>query len=101
MHYYCRKRIAGGGSGGPRMVEDGCAGGGPAGRMRWWSPGLAGGGVIAAGAEALLAQVAERLGAPVFTTLMGKCALSSEHPLKRGLPWHRATSDLTNMGSLF
>jgi acetolactate synthase-1/2/3 large subunit len=62
---------------------------------------LAGGGVIAAGAEALLAQLAERLGAPVFTTLMGKCALSSEHPLKRGLPWHRATSDLTNMGSMF
>jgi acetolactate synthase-1/2/3 large subunit len=61
---------------------------------------LAGGGVIAAGAEAHLAQLAERLGAPVFTTLAGKCALSSEHPLKRGLPWNRATSDLTNMGPL-
>jgi acetolactate synthase-1/2/3 large subunit len=61
---------------------------------------LAGGGVITAGAEAALAQVAERLGAPVFTTLMGKCALSSDHPLKHGLPWHRATSDLTNMGPM-
>jgi acetolactate synthase-1/2/3 large subunit len=32
---------------------------------------------------------------------MGKCALSSEHPLKVGLPWRRATSDLTNMASMF
>jgi acetolactate synthase-1/2/3 large subunit len=59
-----------------------------------------GGGVISAGAEPLLARLADRLGAPVFTTLQGKCALSSDHPLKRGLPWHRATSDLTNMGQL-
>ena len=58
---------------------------------------LAGGGVVSAGAEALLAQLAERLGAPVFTTFMGKCAISSEHPLKVGLPWSRATSDLTDM----
>jgi acetolactate synthase-1/2/3 large subunit len=58
---------------------------------------LAGGGVIASGAEALLAEAARRLGAPVFHTFMGKCALSSEHPLKRGLPWSRATSDLTDM----
>jgi len=59
---------------------------------------LAGGGVVSAGAEALLAQLAERLSAPVFTTFMGKCALSSEHRLKMGQPWSRATSDLTNMG---
>jgi acetolactate synthase-1/2/3 large subunit len=61
---------------------------------------LAGGGVISAGAEGLLGRLADRLGAPVFTTLQGKCALSSEHPLKMGLAWHRATSDLTNMGPL-
>ncbi len=58
---------------------------------------LAGGGVVSAGAESLLTQLAERIGAPVFTTFMGKCALSSEHPLKDGLPWSRATSDLTDM----
>jgi acetolactate synthase-1/2/3 large subunit len=61
---------------------------------------LAGGGVVSAGAEALLGRLAERLGSPVFTTFMGKCALSSEHPLKVGLPWRQATSDLTNMESL-
>jgi acetolactate synthase-1/2/3 large subunit len=62
---------------------------------------LAGGGIVTAGAEALLAQLAERLGSPVFTTFMGKCALSSEHPLKAGLPWRQATSDLTEMTSHF
>jgi acetolactate synthase-1/2/3 large subunit len=61
---------------------------------------LAGGGVISAGASDLLVQVAERLGAPVFTTLMGKCAIPADHPLAAGLPWFRATSDLTNMGPL-
>jgi acetolactate synthase-1/2/3 large subunit len=59
---------------------------------------LAGGGVIAAGAEAPLAELAERLGAPVFHTLNGKCALPFSHPLAAGLPWHRATSDASNMG---
>jgi acetolactate synthase-1/2/3 large subunit len=58
---------------------------------------IAGGGVISSGAEALLAQLADRLGSPVFITFMGKCALSSEHPLKVGLPWRQATSDLTDM----
>jgi acetolactate synthase-1/2/3 large subunit len=58
---------------------------------------LVGGGVISAGAETLLAELAGRLAAPVFHTFMGKCALSSEDPLKRGLPWSRATSDLTDM----
>jgi acetolactate synthase-1/2/3 large subunit len=58
---------------------------------------LAGGGVVTAGAEALLGELARRLGAPVFHSFMGKCALSAEHPLKRGLPWSRATSDLTDM----
>jgi len=62
---------------------------------------LAGGGVVSAGAEALLVRLAERLGAPVFHTAMGKSAVPSDHPLAAGLPWHRATSDLTNMASFF
>jgi acetolactate synthase-1/2/3 large subunit len=62
---------------------------------------LAGGGVISAGAESLLVQLAERLGAPVFHTAMGKCAIPGTHPLAAGLPWFRATSDLSNMASFF
>jgi acetolactate synthase-1/2/3 large subunit len=58
---------------------------------------LAGGGVIAAGAEPVLAQLAERLGAPVIHTAMGKCALPASHPLAAGMPWSRATSDVSNM----
>jgi acetolactate synthase-1/2/3 large subunit len=58
---------------------------------------LAGGGVTTAGADPLLAELARRLAAPVFHTFMGKCALPADHPLKRGLPWSRATSDLTDM----
>ncbi|MFN4259892.1 MAG: thiamine pyrophosphate-binding protein [Gemmataceae bacterium] len=61
---------------------------------------LAGGGVLSAGACGLLAQLAERLGAPVLTTLMGKSAFPGDHPLAAGLPWHQATSDLTNMEPL-
>jgi len=59
---------------------------------------LAGGGVIAAGAEKTLLQVAERLGAPVFHTLMGKGVVPADHPLAAELPWFQATSDLTEMG---
>jgi acetolactate synthase-1/2/3 large subunit len=62
---------------------------------------IAGGGVVAAGAESLLARVAERLGAPVFHTAMGKSAIPGDHPLNAGLPWHQATSDLTNMEAFF
>src|SRR5262249_11588054 len=62
---------------------------------------LAGGGVIAANAENVLAQVAERLGAPVLTTLMGKCAIRSDHPLAAGLVWHQATQDVSNMEEFF
>jgi acetolactate synthase-1/2/3 large subunit len=62
---------------------------------------LAGGGVIAAGAEEALAQVAERLGAPILTTLMGKCAIHADHPLAAGLTWHRATQDVSNMEEFF
>lgn len=68
----------------------------------WKKPALlAGGGVISANAETYLVQLAERLGAPTFTTLMGKGAIPGDHPLSAGLPWRRATSDLTNMGPLF
>jgi acetolactate synthase-1/2/3 large subunit len=62
---------------------------------------LAGGGVVSASAEADLAALAERLGAPVLHTAMGKCALPSSHRLGTGMPWTKATADLSNMGSLF
>jgi acetolactate synthase-1/2/3 large subunit len=69
---------------------------------RWQRPLLlAGGGVITAGASAPLRELAERLGAPVFHTAMGKGAFPAAHPLHAGLPWHRATSDLTAMESFF
>jgi acetolactate synthase-1/2/3 large subunit len=59
---------------------------------------MVGGGVISAGASAELTELAERLGAPVFHTLMGKTALPSDHALAAGLPWKQATSDATDMG---
>ena len=62
---------------------------------------LIGGGVTTAGAESAVASLADCLGAPVFHTFMGKSALSADHPLKAGLPWYRATSDLTDMASQF
>jgi acetolactate synthase-1/2/3 large subunit len=62
---------------------------------------LAGGGVLSAEAGPLLVRLAERLGAPVFTTAMGKGAIPGDHPLSAGLPWRRATSDLSNMASYF
>jgi acetolactate synthase-1/2/3 large subunit len=60
---------------------------------------LAGGGVAAAGAEDALARLAEHLGAPVLHTINGKCALPASHPLSAGLPWSRATSDLSGMAA--
>jgi acetolactate synthase-1/2/3 large subunit len=42
---------------------------------------VAGGGVIAAGAWSELRRVAEFLGAPVVTTMMGKGAFPEDHPL--------------------
>src|SRR5437660_989461 len=74
-----------------------------AGALRGWRKPLLiiGGGVVSADATQELAQLADRLGAPVFHTFMGKSALSSHHRLKAGLPWHRATSDLTDMESMF
>jgi acetolactate synthase-1/2/3 large subunit len=62
---------------------------------------LAGGGVVTSGAGPLLTGLADRLGAPVFHTFMGKSAISADHPLKAALPWYRATSDLTDMASQF
>jgi thiamine pyrophosphate-dependent acetolactate synthase large subunit-like protein len=62
---------------------------------------LAGGGVLSAGATPQLRELAERLGAPVFHTAMGKCALPGDHSLAAGLPWHRATSDLRDMDDCF
>ncbi len=44
----------------------------------------AGGGVVRAGAIAELRAIAERLGAPVATTYMGKGALPADHPLSAG-----------------
>ena len=53
---------------------------------------IAGGGVIAAEAEAELARLARRLGAPVITTVMGRGALGERDPLWHGvLPNSRAT----------
>lgn len=62
---------------------------------------LAGGGVVHADATNALVAVAERLGAPVFHTLNGKSAFPNDHPLCAGLPWLKATSDLTGMEPFF
>ncbi len=62
---------------------------------------LAGGGVVTSGAESALSELATRLGAPVFHTANGKCALPASHPLNAGMPWLRATSDLTGMEEFF
>ena len=61
---------------------------------------MVGGGVLSAGATQELVALAERLGAPVFHSLMGKSAFSHDHPLAAGLPWNRGTSDATEMGPM-
>ncbi len=50
---------------------------------------VAGGGVISAEAAAALRAVAERLGAPVVTTMHGKGAIPDDHPLAVGDGWGR------------
>ncbi len=62
---------------------------------------LAGGGVVAARAASTLVALAERLGAPVFHTAMGKGVIPGGHALCAGIPWFRATSDLSDMASFF
>jgi acetolactate synthase-1/2/3 large subunit len=46
---------------------------------------LAGGGVIASDASEQLAALADALNIPVYTTFMGKGALSAQHPLHLGI----------------
>ena len=46
---------------------------------------LAGGGVVLSDATAELAALAEFLNVPVYTTYMGKCAISARHPLALGI----------------
>jgi acetolactate synthase-1/2/3 large subunit len=58
---------------------------------------MVGGGVISARASAELMELAERLGAPVFHTLMGKSAFPTDHRLTAGLPWKQGTSDASDM----
>lgn len=50
---------------------------------------FAGGGVESAGATEILATVAERLGAPVITSVFGRGAISDRHPLALGDGWGR------------
>lgn len=61
----------------------------------------AGGGVNRAGAETELRQVAERLGAPVVTTVQGAGALPYDHPLSVGFrPTEPAVADLLARGDV-
>ena len=54
---------------------------------------VAGGGVVSAGAEAELRALAQRLGAPVITTVMGRGAIGEDDPLWHAvLPNKRATA---------
>jgi acetolactate synthase-1/2/3 large subunit len=48
----------------------------------------AGGGALRSGAEEQVGALAERLGAPVFTTYMARGLLGNEHPCAVGLPPH-------------
>ncbi len=50
---------------------------------------FAGGGVESSGATAALERVAEKLGAPVVTSVFGRGAISDRHPLAVGDGWGR------------
>ena len=56
----------------------------------------AGGGAVGSGAAAGLVALAERLGAPVVTSQLGKGAIPEDHPLSLGNLWERdnAVGDL-------
>ncbi|MBI3637871.1 MAG: thiamine pyrophosphate-binding protein, partial [Candidatus Rokubacteria bacterium] len=56
---------------------------------------IAGGGVIASGAERELGAVARRLGAPVITTVMGRGAIDERDPL-----WHSVMPDRRATGAV-
>jgi len=60
---------------------------------------MAGGGVIAADASAELLKLAEFLMAPVTTTLMGKGAIPSDHPLCAGLCGMHGTGEANHLVS--
>ncbi len=46
---------------------------------------ICGGGVVTSGAEGELTELAQRLGAPVATTVSGRGAIADEHPLALGV----------------
>lgn len=47
----------------------------------------AGGGAVSSGAAPFITQLAERLKAPVLTSIMGKGAIPEDHPLSLGALW--------------
>jgi len=52
----------------------------------------AGGGAVSSGASASLVALAERLGAPVVTSQLGKGAIPEDHPLSLGNLWERGNA---------